>query len=176
MLPVIAGDTTAREQSSRALPPVLAELVAAPPAVIAFGVYLILSLVLFGQPLFARGNHCICLGQDEGIFVWAFAWWPHAVAHGLNPFHPNIIYAPQGFDIALGALIPGAALLLAPVTAIAGPLFSYNLVMLFCPVLGAFFAFLLCRRITHRFWPSLFGGWVFGFSPYMFGGWRDTCS
>ena len=169
MLLVIAGDTRAREQSSRALPPVLAELVAAPPAVLAFGVYLILSLILFGQPLFARGNHCICLGQDEGIFVWAFAWWPHAVAHGLNPFHPNIIYAPQGFDIALGALIPGAALLLAPVTAIAGPLFSYNLVMLFCPVLGAFFAFLLCRRITNRFWPSLFGGWVFGFSPYMFG-------
>ena len=148
----------------------LFELLATPPAVAAFGIYLILSLVLVGGPvLTGSSNQCICLGQDEGIFIWAFAWWPHAIAHGLNPFHPNIIYAPQGFDIALGALIPGAALLLAPVTAIAGPLFSYNLTMLMCPVLGAFFAFLLCRRITGRFWPSLFGGWVFGFSPFMFG-------
>ena len=54
-------------------------------------------------------------------------------------------------------------------TAIAGALFSYNLAMLLSPVLAAFFAFLLCRRLTGAFWASLFGGWVFGFSTYMLG-------
>ena len=130
--------------------------------------YLIASLVLFGKTLL-HGHQCICLGTDEGIFIWAFAWWPHALLHGANPFHSDIIYAPEGFNIALGALVPGAALLFSPVTAIAGPLFSYNLAMVLCPVLAAFFAFLLCRRLTGQFWASLVGGWLFGFSTYMFG-------
>ena len=56
------------------------------------------------------------------------------------------------------ALVPGAALIFYPVTAIAGPLFAYNLAMLLCPVLAAFFTFLLCRRLTGQFWPALFGG------------------
>jgi hypothetical protein len=101
--------------------------------------------------------------------VWAFDWWPHAVWHGLNPFYSHLVYAPGGFDVAHGELVPGAALLLAPVTAIAGPLFAFNLAMLLSPVLAAFFAFLLCRRLTGAFWPSLLGGWLFGFSTYMLG-------
>jgi hypothetical protein len=96
-------------------------------------------------------------------------WWPHAVLHGLNPFHTQLLYAPEGFNLAQGALVPAAALLLAPVTAIAGPLFSFNVAMLLSPVLAAWFAFLLCRRLTGAFWPSLLGGWLFGFSSYMLG-------
>ena len=118
---------------------------------------MIAALVLFGEPLL-HSHQCTCLGTDEGIFVWAFAWWPHALLHGSNPFHSDIVYAPQGFTIALGALVPGAALIFYPVTAIAGPLFAYNLAMLLCPVLAAFFTFLLCRRLTGQFWPALFCG------------------
>ena len=146
----------------------LSEALAGPPAIVALIVYLAASLVLFGKALL-HSHQCICLGTDEGIFIWAFAWWPHALVHGSNPFHSDIIYAPEGFNIALGALVPGAALIFSPVTAIAGPLFAYNLAMLLCPVLGAFFTFLLCRRLTGQFWPSLFGGWIFGFSTYMLG-------
>lgn len=144
--------------------------IGSPPAIVALLVYLIAALLMFGSPLIHPASHsCICLGTDEGIFVWAMAWWPHAIAHGLNPFYSHMIYAPQGFDIALGALVPGVSLLLAPVTAVAGPLFSYNLAMLLSPVLAAFFAFLLCRRLTRAFWPALVGGWLFGFSTYMLG-------
>ena len=136
----------------------------------AFVVYALATLALFGKPLLGGGAHqCICLGTDESIFVWAFAWWPHALIHGLNPFYSRIIYAPQGFDLALGALVPGAALIFSPVTAIWGPLSAYNVAMLLCPALAAFFAFLLCRRLTARFWPSLLGGWCFGYSTYMLG-------
>ena len=35
--------------------------------------------------------------------------------------------------------------------------------------LAAFCAFLLCRRVTGAFWPSVLGGYIFGFSPYMLG-------
>ena len=35
--------------------------------------------------------------------------------------------------------------------------------------IAAMSAFVLCRRITHSFWPSMLGGFVFGFSSYMMG-------
>ncbi len=133
--------------------------------------YLVAALLLFGQPLLHGGGHeCLCTsGTDEGVFAWGLAWWPHALLHGLNPFYTHLLYAPTGFDLALSTMVPGAALILAPITAIAGPLFAFNLAMLLSPVAAAFFAFLLCRRLTRAFWPSLLGGWLFGFSTYMLG-------
>jgi len=139
---------------------------------VAFGVYLVASFVLFGRPLLDDPSRtCLCIGSttDAGVIAWALEWWPHALLHGLNPFHPRIIYAPQGIDIAQGALMPGLALVSAPITALAGPLFTYNLAVLLGPSLAAFFAFLLCRRLTGRFWPSLVGGWLFGYSAYLLG-------
>ncbi|MEA2160262.1 MAG: hypothetical protein QOD66_2642, partial [Solirubrobacteraceae bacterium] len=142
------------------------------PAAAAFVVYAVMGLVLFGQPLLHPGGHeCLCIGSttDAGVYVWAFRWWPHALLHGLNPFVTHLLYAPQGINLAHGTLVPGAALIFAPVTAIAGPLFSFDLAMLLSPVLAAFFAFLLCRRVTRSFWPALVGGWLFGFSSFMLG-------
>lgn len=138
---------------------------------VAFAVYAVAASLLFGGPLVEGGVHCLCVEgtKDEGIFVWSFAWWPYAIRHGLNPFYTHLIYAPQGFDLAHGTVVPGPALILAPVTEIAGPLFSYNLAMLLSPVLAAYFAFLLCRRLARSFWPALLGGWLFGFSTYMIG-------
>ena len=37
------------------------------------------------------------------------------------------------------------------------------------PALAAWTAFLLCRYLTHALWPSLVGGYLFGFSSYMLG-------
>ena len=82
----------------------------------AFGVYLVASFVLFGRPLLDDPSRtCLCIGSttDAGVIAWALEWWPHALLHGLNPFHPRIIYAPQGIDIAQGALMPGLALVSA---------------------------------------------------------------
>lgn len=139
------------------------------PALWAAVVYAGAALALFGGPLLHGGNQCVCFGADESIPLWGFEWFPYAIAHGLNPFYTHIIYVPEGFDVALATTMPGAALLLAPITFTAGPLAAYNAAVIASPALAAFFAFLLCRRLTGRFWPALFGGWVFGFSTYMLG-------
>lgn len=135
----------------------------------ALAVYLVAAVGLFGQPFAHPGRHeCLCgSSTDAGTYVWAFAWFPHALIRGLNPFYTHLLFAPQGINLAHGSLVPIAALLLSPVTAIAGPLFSFNLAMLLSPVLAAWFTFLLCRRITGMFLPSLVGGWLFGFSTYL---------
>ena len=46
---------------------------------------------------------------------------------------------------------------------------TYNIILTLMPPLAAFAAFLLCRRVTGALWPSVLGGYIFGFSPYMLG-------
>jgi hypothetical protein len=66
-------------------------------------------------------------------------------------------------------MVPGLSLLLAPLTLVAGPVTSYNVAAVLMPSLAAWTAFLLCRHLTGRLWPSLIGGYLFGFSSYMLG-------
>ncbi len=57
---------------------------------------------------------------------------------------------------------------MTPVTALFGPIFSYNVVSIASPALAAFTAYLLCRR-GRRELPAVVGGYLFGFSSYEFG-------
>jgi len=84
----------------------------------------------------------------------------------MNPLLTHVIWAPQGANIAWNGDTPGLALLAWPLTALLGPVMSFNLVTLSAPVLAALATYLVCRELTQKFWPSLFGGWVFGFSTY----------
>ena len=97
------------------------------------------------------------------------AWWPHALLHGTNPFVTHAVWWPQGTNLAWDTSIPGLALLAAPVTLLGGPVLAYNVLAVLLPALAAWTAYLLCRHLTHSFWPSVAGGYLFGFSPYVFG-------
>jgi hypothetical protein len=137
---------------------------------LAFAAYLIISIALFGRGALPHlDSVCACAGDgDPTSFMWSFEWWPHAILNGLNPFHPDVIWSPEGANLAqTGVALPAATLLMAPVTLIAGPMVSYNIVSLLLPVLAAWFTFLLCRRLTGSFGPSFVGGLIFGFGTYM---------
>jgi hypothetical protein len=138
---------------------------------LALGVYAVLSLAFFGLKVLPHlGRDCACgFGNDPGTYMWYLAWWPHALLHGMNPFLTSAVFAPHHLDIGAVTLIPGPALLLAPVTLLAGPMVSYNVIALTSPILAALFAFLLCRYITRNFAAALVGGYLFGFSSYMLG-------
>lgn len=100
--------------------------------------------------------------------MWTFEWWPHALLNGLNPFHPDIIWTPDGANLTQGGFaLPAAAIVLAPVTLVAGPLVAYNVASVLMPVLAAWFAYRLCRYLTGAVAPAFVGGLVFGFGTYM---------
>lgn len=139
------------------------------PALSAFAVYVGAALVMFARPLLESHGEIAGFGADPQIFVWGLAWWPHALLHGINPFFTRDLYFPEGLDIAHGAMVPAAAILLAPVTALAGPLTAYNVGIVLSPALAAATAFLLCRRLSGSVWAALVGGWLFGFSPFVLG-------
>ena len=136
----------------------------------ALALYATLAFLLFGLRLATdAGSTYSGTGRDPQLFIWAFAWWPHAILHGLNPFVTHAAWAPDGINLAWTTAVPGLALLFAPLTLAAGPVVSYNVAAVLMPALAAWTAFLLCRDLTRRLWPSLVGGYLFGFSSYMLG-------
>ena len=137
---------------------------------VAFLAYLAVSFLVLGLPVAAHPESRIAGGlfTDPQIFIWSLAWWPHAILHGENPFVTHAIWAPGGFDLAWATSVPLLAIVLAPVTWLFGATFAYNVAVVLMPALAAWTAFLLCRRLTRgAFWPSLAGGYLFGFSSYV---------
>ena len=136
----------------------------------ALAAYAALSVFFFGRAMIFRlgqvhaGNR-----RDPQIFIWCFQWWPHAIAHRLDAFHPRIVWAPEGVDLAWVTSVPLPSLIASPLTARYGAVVSYNLAILLMPALAALTAFILVRRIAGATWPSMLGGYLFGFSPYMIG-------
>ena len=105
-------------------------------------------------------------GSDPGQYVWSLAWWPYALAHGLNPFITKIVWAPQGFNLTWDASIPSLALLAWPVTALAGPLAAFNVLTFLAPVTTGVAAYLLCLALVRKPLAAVVGGWLFAFSSY----------
>jgi hypothetical protein len=128
-------------------------------------IYIALTLLLLGR---ARNwtTGFMGVGPDPLAYVWFLHWWPFAIAHGLNPFVTNYVWFPHGFNFAWAASVPFAALMMAPVTTLLGPVFSFNVLTLSAPVLGAWTMFLLCETITDDWLASLIGGYFYGFSSY----------
>jgi hypothetical protein len=104
--------------------------------------------------------------MDPNSFVWNLQWWPYALSHGIDPLATNVIGAPAGFNLSWLTTVPAIALLAAPVTVIFGPIVTFNVLTAIAPPLAAWAAFVLCRRLTGRFWPAFAGGVIYGFSAY----------
>jgi hypothetical protein len=134
-----------------------------------FALYALATLLLFGVPIVEHPRGTI-LAEDEfdsSQFMWFFGWWPHAVLHGLNPFVTHLMFVPEGFNLQWTTSMPLPSVVLAPVTLALGPSITWNVLQLASPIVSAWAAYLLCRHVTRRQWPSIAGGYIYGFSPYM---------
>jgi hypothetical protein len=137
----------------------------------AFLSYALVSFLLWGLPIVGRFSRTfvgIGLG-DSKLYAWSLVWWPHALIHGMNPFLARVLWAPAGVNVAWVTTLPGPSLAMTPVTLVLGPIVSSNILALLSAPLAGWGAYLLCRRITHSFWPALAGGYLFAFSTYMVG-------
>lgn len=107
--------------------------------------------------------------SDFQVMTWSLEWWPWAIGHGVDLLHTRLLWPPEGFSTLWMTTIPAPALLAAPMTLLVGPLAAYNVLILLSVVLATGAAYLLCRELTGRLTPSVFGGLLFGLSPYMLG-------
>jgi hypothetical protein len=137
--------------------------------------YLCLSAAVFGHGALAHlqsavvgfGPQSAYYGRDQSAYVWFLDWGAQALTHLENPLSSGAIFAPHGYNLAWAASIQGPSLVMAPVTLLAGPVASFNLLAIAAPALAAWTAYLLCRAlVAGRPWPAIAGGLLFGFSTY----------
>lgn len=137
----------------------------------ALAIFVALSIAIFGVPLLARGFASFRIGAwsagDPQVYMWGMAWYPHAITRGLDPLETTAVWAPTGFNLAWSTTVPGASLAAWPLTRLWGLIPAYNVLTVLAPALASFSAFVLCLYLTGAFWPSMVGGAIFGFSPYM---------
>jgi hypothetical protein len=128
--------------------------------------YTVVAGVLYQTPLVSHASSLAAgLGlPDNNAYVWMLAWPAYAIAHGLGLFHPNIVFVPEGYNLARATPMFTFGVPLAPLTALAGPIVTYNVVMLAVPVLNGSSAYALCRRLGAGPSQAAMGGFVFATS------------
>jgi hypothetical protein len=132
--------------------------------------YLLLACLAYGRvgPLDAR-HLAGCACGDPVQQTWFLTWMPFAVLHGLNPFVTTYLNPPAGANLAINTSMPLLGLLGMPVTLLAGPVATYNLLLRLGLALSGMSMFGVLRRYT-SWWPAAFGGGLlFAFSAYMAG-------
>ena len=104
---------------------------------------------------------------DAGLYVWWLQWVPHALQSGVNPLHTDALLHPGGINAMWNTSILLPSLLLWPVTAMAGPVVAYDVLIVAAPALSAWAACAALRRLVRHDAAALAGGLLYGFSPYV---------
>jgi hypothetical protein len=133
--------------------------------VIALSTYGLLSLVLVDHGVSITRN-LSGQGTDPYIFLWFLAWWPHVFGAHLSPLMTRLVWYPVGVSLPWLTSVPALSFILAPLTAVAGVVVTYNVLIIAAPALCAWFAYLVCFRLSAHSVASLLGGFLFGFSSY----------
>jgi hypothetical protein len=138
------------------------------PSFGSLSVYLILSFLFFGRGMVGHfSTFHMGVSEDPALMTWFLVWWPHAIGSHINPMLTDAIWAPTGVNLAWETALPLISLLAAPLTYSIGPIATLNILCLLAPTLSAWTGYILCRYLTKHYWPSLAGGYIFGFSPFI---------
>ncbi len=148
-----------------------AELRPAWKGLVAFGLYLALTCLIWLPPIGgAITTRYVGYGwTDARLYQWGLAWTPWALLHGHSPLFAYNVFSPAGIDISWVTFMPSLGIVAYPLTRAFGTLVSLNVLLLLAPALAAWATYLVCHRLTQRFWPSVLGGLFFGFSTFIAG-------
>jgi nitrate reductase NapE component len=106
------------------------------------------------------------LPGDNWDCLWRLWWFKESLLHGHNPFFAPQIFYPEGYNLAAGEITPGTMLAGFPLTALAGEVVAYNVLMLGSFVVAGFAMFLLVRDVARRNAVAFGAGALFAFAPF----------
>ena len=129
--------------------------------------YLALGMIAYWSVLPDLTGRLAGSTADFAQSVWFIGWVPHAMNHWLNPFFSGAMYVPTGVNLAQNTASPFLGLLTYPISLLASPLVSANLLMVLAMPVSATAAFLVLRRWNVWGPAAALGGAIYGFSPYM---------
>lgn len=137
------------------------------PSVAVVLAYLALGMIAYWSAILDLTGRLAGSNRDFAQSVWFIGWVPHAMNHWLNPFFSDAMYVPTGVNLAQNTASPLLGLLTYPISLLASPLVSANLLMVLAMPVSAAAAFLVLRRWSVWGPAAALGGAIYGFSPYM---------
>jgi hypothetical protein len=102
---------------------------------------------------------------DIRLFTWYLEQDSQSVLHLHDPLFFTTMNAPAGVNAMWNTSLLLPALVMTPVTLLAGPLAAYNVLFVLALATGPLCAFPLLRRFTDSVPAAGLGALVFGFSP-----------
>ena len=104
--------------------------------------------------------------SDQFFFEWVLTYTAHAITHGTNPFFTPLMNAPLGVNIASNTSITAVGVVLAPVTLLFGPAFTFVITLTLGLASTAYaWYWLLQRHAGLSRGASVFAGAFCGFAP-----------
>lgn len=136
-------------------------------AAVALLIYTGLAVALFSSTWVQPTTRSIGVVGDPQQLMWFLSWPPFALTHGQNPIFTYYIDYPGGVNLMWNASLLLPAVVLAPLTELAGFVVAYNVLMTGAVALSAWTAYLLIRRYVSNPVAAGVGGALYGFSPFM---------
>lgn len=140
------------------------------PGAVCLGLYVVCSVLEFGwSSSLGAGRMVGPVGSlpDQVDQIWFIEWAEYALAHLYNPFFSSWQGYPVGLNVVVDTSMLFVGVVFSPITAVFGPVVTWNVVTHVAFVLSAFTMCLALRRwIT--WWPAAFiGGLLYAFSSYV---------
>ena len=129
--------------------------------------YIALAVAFFHGLWFTDPRTVMQPGGDQYNFAWFLNWVPWSVLHGHSPFYSDYLNYPGGVNLVTNAGVVALGAVFSPVTLIAGPVLTLNVIETLSMAGSAIAAYFLVLRYV-RWRPAAFtGGLLYGFSPFM---------
>ncbi len=129
------------------------------------------SLAYLGGGLWAGGDAWRGNPGDPEQFMWFLAWMPHAIPqailHGHNPLVTDYQLFPRGVNLMWNTSVVLPAVLMSPITVLAGPVVTYNLLVVLGPVATSATSYWAFHRYVGSRLAAGLGALAFGFSPFI---------
>jgi hypothetical protein len=131
--------------------------------------YAVLAFLCFAPALIDPAHRFIGVGTDPLEKMWFLSWAPHALTHHQSLLYTSTINYPSGVNMMWNNSTLLIGVLLAPVTALFGPVVAFNVAMYAAVVASAWCGYWSISRLVVSRLGATAGGLIYGFSPYMMG-------
>jgi hypothetical protein len=131
---------------------------------------IVVLTILLCAPLVANLTTAVPGWEGDNLFYVRSMWWmKHALVDlGISPFLDPSAYFPVGRELARGEMTASNTVLGVPLTAMWGPVVSYNVVLLLSFVFTGWGSYFWVTHLTGRRSAGVIAGVVFAFAPYRF--------
>lgn len=130
--------------------------------------FLAVSFLLFAPAdLHATTRFIGATTADNSQHAWFLAWLPAALGAHVNPMFSDRVIAPTGVNLMWNTWIPLPALVLSPLTLLAGPVAAFNTAVTLGVALSGFCMYLAALRYVRARGAAVAAGMAYGFAPFL---------